>query len=53
MKKMFYVVLAAMAMTFVACGNKTTVEEGTDSVTVDTTVVDTTVVDTLSVDTVF
>ncbi len=52
MKKMVFVVFAAMALTFVACGNKTTQTEAVDSTVVDTAVVDTTVVDSLAVDSV-
>ena len=47
MKKFMFVVVCAFAMTFAACGNKTTEAE----VANDTTVVDTVQVDTLAVDT--
>ena len=40
MKKFMYVVFAAMAMSFMACGNKTAQTEAADSTAVDTTVVD-------------
>lgn len=52
MRKLFFVLVAAFAMSFTACNKNAepTFGTATDSVNVDTTVVDSTVVDTTVVD---
>ena len=51
MKKILFVVMATVAMTFASCGNKTSEVEN-DSVAVDTLVIDSTVIDSTTVDSV-
>ena len=50
MKKLLFVAVAMIAMSFVACGDKTVNKSENDSVKVDTTVVDTLVVDSNTID---
>jgi len=45
MKKILFVAMAMVAMTFVGCGNKTSEVVENDSVAVDTLVIDSTTVD--------
>lgn len=45
MKKILFVVMATVAVTFASCGNKTTEAVENDSVAVDTLVIDSTTVD--------
>ena len=53
MKKLFYfAAMAAMVVSFAACGNKTEQSEAIDSVEVDSVVVDSLVPDTVAVDSV-
>ena len=52
MKKILFVVVAMVALTFASCGNKTVKSEKTTdstSVTVDSTATDSTAVDTVTV----
>lgn len=52
MKKIMFVVMAIVAMSFASCGNCEKTTECTDSTNVDTTVVDTVNVDSVIVDSV-
>lgn len=51
MKKITFVIMAMVALTFASCGNKTNAGAGSDTTSVDTAVVDTLAVDTLAIDT--
>lgn len=51
MKKLLYVAIVGIVLTFASCGNKVNSCTENDSTSVDTTVVDSAVVDTAAVDT--